>query len=77
MTNQSERLDLIDTVSERLIDEYGSALKDVGEEAVYLLRAIASYNKTEVDIDGELFNFLSSEFDRDEPVWDYVKVVED
>lgn len=71
------RISLIENVSERLIEEYGSALNEVGEDGIYLLNSIAAGTHTEIDIDGELYNFLSSEYDSDEPVWNYVSVVED
>jgi hypothetical protein len=77
MDKQVDRMALVADFSERLINEYGSSVREVGEEALFVINAVANLSEAEVAIDGELYNFLTSEYDLTEPIWEFVVVLDD
>lgn len=71
------RLALISDFYEKTTDYHGSAIGDVCEDAFHVMGAIAEEGVAEVYVDGELFDFMSCTFELEDPIWEFVKVVEE
>ena len=72
-----DRLALINDFYEKITDYHGSAVCEVSEDAFHLMGGIAEGVETEIYVDGDLYDFMSCTFELEDPIWEFVNVVEE
>lgn len=72
-----DKLVLIGDFYEKITDHHGSVIGEVSEDALRLMGAVAAGVEADVYVDGELYDFMSCTFELDDPIWEFVNVVEE